>query len=78
MARKNIILCGFMGCGKSTVGTLLAKKSGMAFVDMDSYIEKQENKSVSQIFADSGEEYFREQIEEVMKKIEETEDALEK
>ena len=43
MKQKNIILCGFMGCGKSTVGTLLAKKSGMAFIDLDSYIEKQEN-----------------------------------
>ncbi len=60
MKQKNIILCGFMGCGKSTVGTLLAKKSGMAFVDLDSYIEKQEKKTITKIFADSGEAYFRE------------------
>ncbi len=60
MKQKNIILCGFMGCGKSTVGTLLAKKTGMAFFDLDSYIEKQEKKTVAQIFADSGEAYFRE------------------
>ncbi len=59
MKQKKIILCGFMGCGKSTVGTLLAKKTGMSFVDLDNYIEKQEKKTVSQIFADSGEEYFR-------------------
>lgn len=59
MKQKNIILCGFMGCGKSTVGTLLAKKTGMSFVDLDSYIEKQEKKTVARIFADSGEEYFR-------------------
>ncbi len=59
MKRKNIVLCGFMGSGKSTIGNLLSKKMGMAFIDLDAYIEKKENKSVSQIFADSGEEYFR-------------------
>lgn len=59
MARKSIVLCGFMGCGKSTIGSLLAKKCGMAFVDMDKYIERAEGKTVSQIFEDSGEEYFR-------------------
>ena len=59
MARKSIVLCGFMGCGKSTIGSLLAKKCGMAFVDMDKYIEKAEGKTVSEIFEDSGEEYFR-------------------
>ncbi len=48
-----------MGCGKSTVGALLAKKTGMSFIDLDSYIEKKENKTVSKIFADSGEDYFR-------------------
>ena len=60
MKQKNIILCGFMGCGKSTVGTLLAKKTGMAFVDLDSYIEKQENKTIARIFEESGEVHFRE------------------
>lgn len=59
MKRKNIVLCGFMGSGKSTIGNLLSRKMGMAFIDLDAYIEKKENKSVSQIFADSGEEYFR-------------------
>ena len=59
MARKSVVLCGFMGCGKSTIGSLLAKKAGMSFVDLDAYIEKKEHKTVSQIFADSGEDYFR-------------------
>lgn len=59
MKRKNIILCGFMGCGKSTVGTLLARKLGMAFVDLDRYIEKKEKMSVQEIFEKHGEEYFR-------------------
>ncbi|MGN1458168.1 MAG: shikimate kinase [Acutalibacteraceae bacterium] len=69
MNRKNIILCGFMGCGKSTIGSLLSKKSGMSFIDLDSYIEKKENKTVSQIFADSGEEYFRQLEREASKEL---------
>lgn len=57
--KSNIILCGFMGCGKSTVGPLLAGMSGRRFVDMDSYIESQAGKTVSAIFADEGEAHFR-------------------
>lgn len=66
MARKNIVLCGFMGCGKSTIGSLLAKKTGCAFIDLDRYIEKQENRSVSQIFEENGEPYFREDRKSVV------------
>ncbi len=71
MARKNIVLCGFMGCGKSTIGALLAKKTGMSFVDLDSYIEKKEGRTVSEIFADSGEEYFRTREREAAKELSE-------
>ena len=35
-----IYLCGFMGCGKSTIGKLLAQKTGLKFTDLDDYIEK--------------------------------------
>ena len=59
MGRKSIVLCGFMGCGKSTIGSLLARKMGMAFIDMDSYIEKKDGRKVSEIFEQSGEEHFR-------------------
>ena len=59
MKRKNIVLCGFMGCGKSTIGNLLSKKTGMSFIDLDSYVEQKENKTVAEIFADNGEDYFR-------------------
>ena len=55
----NIILCGFMGSGKSTVGLLLAKKLGMSFIDLDTYIEKKEGMTVSKIFEKYGEPYFR-------------------
>lgn len=56
---KNIILCGFMGCGKSTVGKLLADKLGMCFTDCDSRIESQEHMTVPEIFTRYGERYFR-------------------
>lgn len=56
---KNIILCGFMGSGKSTVGKALSKLTGREYVDMDIYIEKQQNKTISDIFAEKGESYFR-------------------
>ncbi len=60
MMNKNIILCGFMGCGKTTVGENLKKKSGMNLIDTDAYIEKTNNMTVSEIFEKYGEEYFRE------------------
>ena len=69
MKRKNIVLCGFMGSGKSTIGKLLSRKMGMAFIDLDAYIEKKENKSISQIFADSGEEYFRQLEKNAVKEL---------
>ncbi len=69
MARKNIILCGFMGCGKSTIGSLLAKRSGMAFIDLDSYIEKKEGRSISEMFSNDGETYFREREREAAREL---------
>ena len=56
---RSIILCGFMGCGKSTVGRLLAAQNGYRFVDMDTYIENEAGCTVSEIFAKEGEEGFR-------------------
>lgn len=57
---KNIILCGFMGCGKSTVGKALAPLLNMKFIDMDKYIEGIAKQSVSDIFKNYGEKHFRE------------------
>ena len=55
-----IFLCGFMGCGKSTVGRQLAKLTGRGFVDLDEYIEQKELMSIPEIFEKKGEGYFRE------------------
>ena len=49
-----------MGCGKSTIGKNAAKKTCRRFVDMDEYIEKQAGMTVAEIFAERGEEGFRE------------------
>lgn len=56
---NNIVLCGFMGCGKSTVGKNLARKTGKKFIDMDSYIEQKAGMTVSEIFEKYGENGFR-------------------
>ncbi len=56
---KNIILTGFMGTGKSTVGRLVATELQRDFVDMDALIEQRESRTISQIFAEAGEAYFR-------------------
>jgi len=56
---KNIILTGFMGSGKSTIGRVLAKEIGSYFLDTDILIETFENKKISEIFETLGEEEFR-------------------
>ena len=55
----NIILVGYMGCGKSTIGCKLAKKLNRGFVDLDNFIESSEKKEINEIFAVSGDLYFR-------------------
>ena len=56
---KNIVLIGMMGCGKSTVESLLAKELGFTFVDTDQYIEEALGRSIPDIFAREGEAFFR-------------------
>lgn len=59
MNRKNYVLIGFMGAGKTTVGKCLAKRLGADFKDTDALIEEKCACTVSSIFADKGEAYFR-------------------
>lgn len=56
---KNIILCGFMGSGKTVTGKALAIKTNMEFIDIDLFIEREQKMSVSNIFEKYGEAHFR-------------------
>lgn len=67
----NIVLCGFMGCGKSTVGKTIAKKTSKKFLDMDSYIEEKAEMKISEIFEKFGEDKFRDMEHEACKELSE-------
>ena len=66
---KHIILIGFMGAGKSTMGKLIANKLGCSFIDTDTYIEKKEGRSIQDIFTDDGEDYFRSAETDVLREL---------
>lgn len=56
---KSLILMGYMGCGKSALGKRLAQLKSTKFIDLDDHIESQEKQSISMIFEQQGELYFR-------------------
>ena len=58
-----------MGVGKSTVGQIVAIKSGCDFIDLDTVIVERENKTIPEIFAEDGENYFRECEAKVLKSL---------
>lgn len=66
---NNIILIGFMGCGKTTVGIRLSYRLHRLLEDTDKLIEHQQNRSISDIFADCGEEAFRTMETECLKEL---------
>lgn len=66
---RPIYLCGFMGCGKTTAGKLLAEKLGCGFYDMDDYITEKEKMEIPRIFAEKGEKYFREAETEAVRDL---------
>ena len=66
---KNIVLIGYMGCGKSTVGRKAAKALGYTLLDTDTLIEKEEGMSIAKLFEVKGEEYFRNKETETIKRL---------
>lgn len=66
---ENLVLIGMPGCGKSTVGALLAEKTGKRFVDTDKVIEETAGMSIPEIFATFGEEHFRKLEADVLRRL---------
>lgn len=66
---KNIVLIGFMGCGKSTVGRELQQRLGYPLVDMDHVIEERAGKPITAIFADEGEAAFRDRETALLREL---------
>jgi shikimate kinase len=68
-SKKIIAIVGLMGVGKTTVGLKLAEKLKYYFIDCDCEIEDREHKTISEIFSENGEKYFRQVEEEVIAEI---------
>ena len=66
---KSIVLMGFMGAGKTTIGKKLAKALECEFIDTDEWIEKEKGRKISDIFAEDGEAVFRDMETDLLKRL---------
>jgi shikimate kinase len=66
---KNLVLFGFMGSGKTTVGKWAAERLGMSFVDMDDLLEQRQGRSIAHIFSTQGEPQFRKLERELVREL---------
>lgn len=73
---KKIILLGYMGSGKSTIGKILAEATSIPFIDLDIQIEKQLNSTISSIFENKGELFFRKVERELLQEIMQSEESV--
>ena len=73
---KRVYIIGFMGSGKTIAGKNLASELKWNFVDLDHEIEKCEGKAISDIFTDSGEEYFRQLESKILRELETNRDTV--
>lgn len=76
MQKNCYFLIGFMASGKTTVGKMVAHRTGYRFIDLDELIESAEGKSVSQIFAEQGEEYFRKLEKQYLQEVMQNENTI--
>lgn len=73
---KNIVLTGFMASGKTETAKELSKLSSFRLIDTDDMIVKKEGKTINEIFAEKGEEYFREIEKQIIKDISEMKNSV--
>jgi shikimate kinase len=71
-----IFLCGLPGCGKTTIGNMVAQLTGRVFIDLDDYVEAIVGESIAQIFEEDGETAFREYEQEALLRACEFDDAV--
>ena len=71
-----IFLIGYMGAGKTTLGKAFSREEGLTFVDLDWYIEERFHKTIAQIFAERGEEGFRELERRMLHEVSEFENVV--
>lgn len=67
--KRNIVLIGMMGCGKSTIGIALSYKLHMPFVDLDNWLEHRTGRAIKDIFAEDGEAGFRELEHQIVEEV---------
>ena len=73
---KKVILVGYMAVGKTTIASLLSEKIGLKMVDLDNLIEEKTNLSVSEIFEQKGEIFFRKVEHDFFKELIEKDEQL--
>ena len=73
---RPIFLIGYMGCGKSTLGRTVSAMTGIQFIDLDSYIEGRFRMTVSALFAERGEDGFRDIERAMLHEVGEFENVL--
>lgn len=66
---KNVILIGYMACGKSSISKILAKRLNCKLIDTDTYIEEKTGKKITEIFAEEGESFFRQMETDCVKEL---------
>ena len=73
---RPIFLIGYMGCGKTTLGEVLARQMGLRFIDLDEFIEARQGMTIPQIFDQMGEARFRELETEALSEVAVTHDVI--
>lgn len=76
MNNESIVLIGFMGSGKTTLGKWIAREHGYTFLDTDDMIEEEQQRSINDIFAKEGEEYFRDLETDMIRSLADRDDKV--